>query len=159
MRERLAGVLRWQRLGLVIAVGAFSGWGCQGGYRLTIDNVDAPAVQVILNGSSVGILACEDAPLQLSAGAGLPSLPWKIVLRYDNGREIGPMTVGDSRLTRQTMLIRDVGVILVPPADRMPAAIAPLREGCPPIQAEDLPPEQLSSPGIGEPGGQQPEPV
>src|SRR5688572_2009492 len=88
--RRLPGVGRCQRLVLVIALAASSGWGCQAGYRLTIDNVDAPAVQVTLNGSLLGGLACADAPLQLSAGAALPPLPWEIVLRYDNGRETGP---------------------------------------------------------------------
>ena len=103
--------------GLVMVAAA----GCAVSFRLTIYNADRDPVRVVVNGRDIGRLTCADPPLILSASL-LDPLPWQVeIVDEATGQRLGPQTINGT-WPNEAMLIRDVGLIVVPPAEAVGAA-------------------------------------
>jgi len=123
------------RLSLLLGV-AIACVGCSS-YRLVVDNVDRGPVRVVVNGRELGRLTCFDHPLVVtSATSGL--LPWHVeIVDEATGQRTGPQTFkGD--WPQQTLLVREIGLIPVPPAHPVTAEL-PRDHECPEVSPELLP--------------------
>lgn len=129
--------MRWIAGLLVIAAIGLAGCGLD--YRLTVYNVDRDPVRILVNGKEVGRLTCTDSPLILTPTLD-QGLPWEIqVIDQATAGRIGGAESLDGAEQAQTLLVRDFGLILVPPNDPVPALLVSVRPDCPGLPANALP--------------------
>ena len=123
----------------LVAAAALGLGGCGLDYRLTIDNVDHDPVRIVVNGEEFGQLVCTDPPIVLTPMFGR-ALPWEVeVIDQATGNVIGGSVGLDGAAGRQTLLIRDFGLVLVPPTDPVPAVLSSVRRDCPAVPPNAVP--------------------
>jgi hypothetical protein len=132
LHNGLPGLLRRQRLGLLtIALAAAMGaCATPTGYQLQIRNVDGPPVTVWIEGHRVGLLRCGDPPIVVRVAPNLAPPPWDVGVFMETGESFGQERVGQGGFSQQELLIRDIGLIAVPPTDPAAAGFAPVRPEC-----------------------------
>ena len=114
-------------------------FGCGLDYRLSIYNVDRNPVRVFVNKNEVGRLMCTDGPLILTPTFS-HGLPWEVeVIDESTSDRIGGSKILDGGNAVQFLLIKDFGVVLVPPNDPAPNLLGSIRPDCPGLPPNALP--------------------
>lgn len=103
---------------------------CSPPYQMSVRNVDAPALTLIVNGQAIADLPCGVGRIVVRPGDNAPALPWRLELRRATGDVFASVDIDGTHGPQQELVIRDIGAIEVPPADPADAAFAALP--CPP---------------------------
>lgn len=99
---------------------------CSAPYQMSVRNVDAPAVTLIINGQAIADLPCGVGRVVVRPGENAPALPWRLEIHRANGEVFASIDVDGTRGPQHELVIRDIGAIEVPPADPADAAFAAL---------------------------------
>ncbi len=99
---------------------------CGAPYQLSVRNVDAPAVTLIINGQGIADLPCGVGRMVVRPGENAPTLPWRLELRRASGEVFASIDIDGTHGPEQELVVRDIGAIEVPPADPADAAFAAL---------------------------------
>jgi hypothetical protein len=125
MYDRLPRLLLGRGLWLLAAIlTCTSGAGCTIGYELALRNVDGPDVEVLINGRPVATLPCGAEQVSVIAGLTAPLLPWDVeVRRLDGEGVLGLIHIsGDNEPSPRELVVREVGILEIPPVDPSAAA-------------------------------------
>jgi hypothetical protein len=99
---------------------------CATPYELSVRNVDAPAVTLVINGRALADLPCGVGSAVVRAGENGPALPWRLELLRATGEVFASVDIDGTHGPKQELVIREIGAIEVPPADPADAAFAAL---------------------------------
>lgn len=100
---------------------------CGPPFQMSVRNVDGPDLALVINGQAMAELPCGTGRLVIRPGLNAPLLPWRLELRRADGEIFASTEVDGSIGPLQELVIRDIGVIEVPPADPAAAAFAAIR--------------------------------
>mgnify|MGYP000728182338 CR=1 FL=1 len=100
---------------------------CGPPYQMSVRNVDGPDLALVINGQAMAELLCGTGRLVIRPGVNAPLLPWRLELRRADGEIFASTEVDGSVGPAQELVIRDIGVIEVPPADPAAAAFGAMR--------------------------------
>lgn len=111
--------------------------GCGPQTQLAVYNVDRDPVRILVNGIEVGRLSCFDRPLVIPPA--IAPFPWRVEIFDEPTGEVFGVHLVDGQWPIQALLIRQVGLIPVPPTEAISAAWPPEDPACPGVRPEVLP--------------------